>query len=258
MEMVQQHEFMRLEKQGKQAWITFAREDHLNAMNIACTGQILKIARALKEDKSVRVVVIRGEGRAFCTGIDLKELANDRIERSYHERWESALRMFETMEKLVIVGMHGYCLGGALQLSLAADIRVSTADCRIGLPAIKESLIPGLGTWRLPRYIGWGRAKKMVLGGQNIQGEEALRIGLVDHIVPEENFFTHVDKVAQDYLVACSTGNRMSKLMLNQAFDMDYDTVLSTYFKLQERAQSSPDAREAKQAYLAKKTPQWE
>jgi enoyl-CoA hydratase/carnithine racemase len=79
------------------------------------------------------------------------------------------------MEKLIIVGMHGYCLGGALQLALAADIRVGTADCQIGLPAIKESLIPGLGTLRLPRYIGWGRAKKMILGGQNIDGEEALR-----------------------------------------------------------------------------------
>ena len=258
MEIVRQHEFMRLEKQGKQAWITFVRKDYLNAMNNACTEQIQDIARILKEDKSVRVIIIRGEGRAFCTGIDLKELANNRIEMSYHERWESALRMFETMEKIVVVGMHGYCLGGALQLSLAADIRVSTADCRIGLPAIKESLIPGLGTWRLPRYIGWGRAKKMVLGGQNILGEEALRIGLVDYIVPGEDFFTHVDKVAQDYLMACSTGNRMSKLMVNQAFDMDYDAVLSNYFKLQEMAQSSPDAQEAKRAYLAKMTPQWE
>jgi enoyl-CoA hydratase/carnithine racemase len=258
MEMVQDHEFIRLEKQDKQAWVTFCREDHLNAVNNACTEQILDIARALNADKTVRVIVIRGQGRAFCTGIDLKELANDRIEMSYHQRWESALRLFETMEKLVIVGMHGYCLGGALQLSLAADIRVSTAGCMIGLPAIKESLIPGLGTWRLPRYIGWGRAKKMVLGGQNIQGEEALKIGLVDHIVPEKDFFAHVDRVARDYLAACSTGNRMSKLMVGHAFDMDYDEALSTYFRLQDRAQSSPDAREAKWAYLAGETPRWE
>jgi len=249
---------MRLEKEGKQAWITFTREQSLNAMNNACTVQLLEMARALKEDPEVRVITIQGEGRAFCTGIDLKELANDQIGMDYHRRWESALRLFETMEKLVIVGMHGYCLGGALQLSLAADIRVSTADCRIGLPAIKESLIPGLGTWRLPRYIGWGRAKKMVLGGQDIKGEEALRIGLVDHIVPQEEFFIHVDEVAKTYLAACSTGTRMSKLMMNQSFDMDHDAALSTYFGLQERAQSSPDAREAKRAYLAGETPKWE
>jgi enoyl-CoA hydratase/carnithine racemase len=218
----------------------------------------LEIAAALQEDPDVRVITIRGEGRAFCTGIDLKELAEDWIGMDYHHRWESALRQFETMEKLVVVGMHGYCLGGALQLALAADIRVSTADCRIGLPAIKESLIPGLGTWRLPRYIGWGRAKKMILGGENIQGEEALRIGLVDHIVPQENFFTHLNEAAEKYLAACSLGTRMSKLVTNQAFDMDYDTVLPFYFKLQERAQNSPDAREAKRAYLAKEIPQWQ
>lgn len=258
MEMVQHHEFMHLEKEGKKAWITFSRLRYLNAMNNACTVQISEIADALIKDPDVRIVIIRGEGRAFCTGIDLKELANNLIEMDYHHRWESALRRFETMEKLIVVGMHGYCLGGGLQLALAADIRVSTAECRIGLPAIRESLIPGLGTWRLPRYIGWGRAKKMILGGQNIQGDEALRIGLADHIVPRQDFFTHLDEVAENYLAACSEGTRMSKLLTNQAFDMDYDTVLSTYFRLQERTQNSPDAQEARRAYLAKETPRWQ
>ena len=143
-------------------------------------------------------------------------------------------------------------------MALAADIRVSTADCQIGLPAIKESLIPGLGTLRLPRYIGWGRAKKMILGGQNIDGEEALRIGLADHSVSNEDFFTHLDKIACGYLAACSEGTRMSKLVTNQAFDMDYATILQYYFDLQERAQYSPDAEEAKRAYKAKRTPNWQ
>lgn len=165
---------------------------HLNAMNNACTIQLNNIVDALREDQDTQKVNIRGEGRAFSTGIDLKELAAGQIEMAYHHRWERALRSFETMEKLIIAGINGYCLGGALQLALAADIRVGTADCQIGLPAIKESLIPGLGTLRLPRYIGWGRAKKMILGGQNIDGEAALRIGLVDHIVSSENFFTHL------------------------------------------------------------------
>ena len=252
------HEFMRLEKEGKLAWLTFARENHLNAMNNACVDQINRIAMALRDDSDVRVVIIRGEGRAFCTGIDLKELAAARIEMDYHHRWEQALRLFETMEKLVIVGMHGYCLGGALQLALAADIRVSTTECQIGLPAIKESLIPGLATMRLPRYIGWGRAKKMILGGQNIDGREALRIGLVDHIVHAENFFSHLDEIAGNYLAACSVGTRLSKLVTNQAFDLDYETLLQYYFKLQQRAQSSPDAEEAKRAYLGNREPKWQ
>jgi enoyl-CoA hydratase/carnithine racemase len=258
MESMLDHEFMRLEKEGKLAWLTFSRENHLNAMNNACINQINRIAIDLREDSDVRVVIIRGEGRAFSTGIDLKELAADRIEMDYHRQWEQALRRFETMEKLAIVGLHGYCLGGALQLALAADIRVSTADCQIGLPAIKESLIPGLATLRLPRYIGWGRAKKMILGGQNVDGQEALRIGLVDHIVPQEDFFTHLDKIAGNYLAACSLGTRMSKLVTNRAFDNGYETFLEYYFELQQRAQFSPDAEEVKRAYLEKREPRWQ
>ena len=209
-------------KTVNRAWVNFTRESHLNSINNEGTEQqINRLVMALREDPDIRVVVIRGQGRAFCTGIDLKELAADRIDMSYHERFEKALRILEKMEKVVIVGMHGYCLGGALQLAMACDIRVSTADCQIGLPAIRESLVPGLGTWRLPRYVGWGRAKKLILGGENISGEEALNIGLVDHLVPAADFFSHLDQIAANYLKSCSLGSRMSKLLTNSAFDLD-------------------------------------
>ncbi|MDQ7030110.1 MAG: enoyl-CoA hydratase/isomerase family protein [Ardenticatenia bacterium] len=258
METLLEFEHMRLDKDGKMAWVTFTRERYLNAMNNAATFQINRVAMALREDPDVRVVVIRGQGRAFSTGIDLKELARDEIDMTYHHRWERALRIFETMEKIVVVGLHGYCLGGALQLALACDIRVSTPDCQIGLPAIKESLIPGLSTWRLPKYIGWGRAKKLILGGENIDGEEAYRIGLVDHLVPADNFFERLDEVARHYLRACSSGTRMSKLVLARAFDEDYDRILQYYFEVQERAQYSMDGEEGKRAYLEERDPVWQ
>ena len=252
-----QSDIMHLEKEGKRAWVTFTRESHLNAMNNEGTVLLNRVALAIREDPDLRVVVIRGQGRAFCTGIDLKQLSSDEIDMSYHERWEKALRMFEKMEKIVIVGMHGYCLGGGLQLALACDIRVSTPGCQIGLPAIRESLIPGLSTWRLPRYIGWGRAKRLIIGGENIAGEEASAIGLVDHLVPEQDFFSHLDRVADQYLISCSIGSRMSKLLTNQAFDKGYDDILTLYFNLQERAQYSLDAEESKRAYREKRDPKW-
>jgi enoyl-CoA hydratase/carnithine racemase len=253
-----EYEFMRLDKEGKLAWVTLTRERYLNAMSNAAVVQLNRVAMALREDPDVRVVVIRGQGRAFCTGIDLKELAADQIEMTYHHRWERALRLFESMEKIVVTGMHGYCLGGGLQLALAGDIRVSTPDCQLGLPAINESLVPGLGTLRLPRTIGLGRAKKMILGGKSIDGTEALAIGLVDHLVSGEDFFARVDEVAHEYLRACSTGTRMSKLAMNRAFDADYDTFLQEYFALQERALFSVDALEGGRAYLAKREPRWQ
>jgi enoyl-CoA hydratase len=258
MKTLLEFDHMRLEKEGKLAWVTFTRERFLNAMNNDAAAQLNRVAMALREDPDVRLVVIRGQGRAFSTGIDLKELAADKIEMVYHQRWERALRIFEMMEKIVVVGMHGYCLGGALQLALACDIRVSTPACQIGLPAIRESLIPGLSTWRLPRYVGWSWAKRLILGGENISGEQAVQIGLVDHLAPAEDFFTHLDQIADEYLTACSTGTRLSKLVLNQAFDMDYETIRRYYLDFQERTHFSLDAEEAKRAYLAKREPIWQ
>lgn len=258
MQTMLQLEHMRLDKDGKLAWVTFTRERYLNAMSNEATFQLNQIARVLGEDPDVRVVVIRGQGRAFSTGIDLKQLSANEIDMTYHHRWEKALRLFEIMDKIVIVGMHGYCLGGALQLALAADIRVSTPDCQLGLPAIKESLIPGMSVWRLPRYVGWGRAKQLILGGQNVSGEAGLAMGLVDHLAPAEDFFTHLDEIAGQYLKACSTGTRLSKQLLIRAFDMDFDTVLPYYFDLQERAQYSMDAEEGKRAYVDKRDPEWQ
>ena len=258
MDSLLKFEYMTLEKEGKLAWVTFTRERYLNAMNNEAVVELNRVALALHANPHVRVVIIRGQGRAFCTGIDLKELSADEINMTYFELWEKALRTFEMMEKIVIVGLHGYCLGGALQLALAADIRVSTPECQMGLPAIKESLIPGLGPWRLPKYVGWGWAKKLVLGGQNISGEEALQIGLVDHLAPVEDFFSHLDEVAHHYLKACSTGTRLSKLVLNQAFHMDYESILEYYLDLQEHTLYSLDGEEGKRAYLAKREPNWQ
>jgi enoyl-CoA hydratase/carnithine racemase len=90
--------FLQLEE-GKRVWVTFTRESHLNAMNNEGTVLLNRVALAIREDPDIRVVVIRGRGRAFCTGIDLKQLSSDEIDMSYHERWEKALRIFEQMEK---------------------------------------------------------------------------------------------------------------------------------------------------------------
>jgi enoyl-CoA hydratase len=96
------------------------------------------------------------------------------------------------------------------------------------------------------------------LGGQNIDGEEAFQIGLVDHLAPAEDFFAHLDQVAGEYLKACSTGTRMSKLVLNEAFTMDFAAIYDHYMELQERTQYSLDGEEGKQAYLDKRDPQWQ
>src|SRR5262249_46660194 len=160
-------------------------------------------------------------------------------------RFERALRVFETMEKIVIVGIKQYCLGGGLQLALACDVRVAASNSILGLPAIKEGLVPGLATWRLSHYIGLGRAKRYTLSGENIKAKEALTIGLVDYVLPLAQFDKKIDAIAKNYLKNCNVGSIQSKLLLNASFDLEYEPFLQKYFERQEIAQTSDDHMEA-------------
>jgi enoyl-CoA hydratase/carnithine racemase len=245
------------EKDGPIARVTLQRPEVLNAMNNQATRDLQAVAGQISTDEAIRLVAITGAGRAFCTGIDLKELSAGKIDLSYHAHWESALRTFETMEPIVLCLIQGYCLGGGLQLALACDLRVATPSVQIGLPAIRESLIPGLGTWRLPRFIGLGRAKQLILFGDHIDGQEARRIGLVDHLVREEAYLEDFEPLIQKYLKTCSKGGRLAKLAANLAFDRDYELFYQEYVKLQALAQTSPDFHEAAKAYQEKREPQW-
>lgn len=245
------------EKEGKVARVVLNRPHVLNAMDNQATEDLYTVANAIAREEEVRVVVITGAGRSFCTGIDLKQLSADEIDMSYHHRFEPALRTFETMDKVVIAGIQEYCLGGGLQLALACDIRVAADNAVLGLPAVKEGFIPGMGTWRLARYIGLGRAKQLILSGDNIKAKEALRIGLVDHVVPLKQFVKGLEEIAQHYLNNCSEGTRQAKQLVNLSFDLAFEPFLKEYFRRQEIAQYSADHAEAKRAYREGRAPVW-
>jgi enoyl-CoA hydratase/carnithine racemase len=241
--------------EGKVARVVFNRPQLLNAMSNEATIDINTIADAISKEDGVRVVVITGAGRSFCTGIDLKELSSGQIEMVYHRRWERALRIFELMEKIVIAGIKEYCLGGGLQLALACDVRLAADNAILGLPAIKESLIPGLATYRLPRYIGLGRAKRLILSGEFVHADGALAMGLVDYVVPLAEFERRLEEIIEKYVRICSVATVKSKILCNRSFEMEYNGVLEKYFELQEIAQTSEDHEEARRAYLENRDP---
>jgi enoyl-CoA hydratase/carnithine racemase len=242
-------ETMLFEKDGKIGCLTLNRPTVLNAMNDQGALDLNRAAERIRDDPHVRLVLIRGAGRAFCTGIDLKQLAAGETPHAYYEQWDRALRILEQAEKVVICAMHGYALGGGLQLALACDIRIATEDCQIGLPAIKEGIVPGLGTLRLPRYIGLGRAKWMVLSGENIDGRRAYDIGLIDHVVKPKTFEADVSTLVERYARVCSEGTRQSKMLLNMAFDMPHGQFFEESLRRQRIALASPDHQEAMAAY---------
>jgi len=240
---------------GRIARVIFNRPHVLNAMDNQTTMDLNTVADAVGKEKDVRVVIISGAGRSFSTGIDLKQLAANQIDMTYHHRFEGALRKFETMEKIVIAAIKQYCLGGALQLALACDLRIAASNAILGLPAIKEGLIPGMGTWRLAHYIGLGRAKRYGLSGENIKARDGLAIGLVDYVVPLAQFDRRVEKIAQEYVGKCSTGTIQTKLLLPTSFHLDYEPFYEKYLKRQEFAMASEDHLEARRAYREKRDP---
>lgn len=250
-------ETMVFEKEGRIGCLTLSRPHLLNAMNYQGTLDMNEAAERIRDEADVRIVLIRGAGRAFCTGIDLKQLSAGETPHKYYENWDRALRILEQAEKVLICAMHGYVLGGGLQLALACDVRIATGDCQLGLPAIKEGIIPGLGTFRLPRYIGLGRAKWMVLSGENIDGRRAYEIGLIDHVVNGAAFDTEVNALVDKYARVCSEGTVQSKMLLNMPFDMPHGQFFEEYLRHQRIALASPDHQEAMAAYREGRDPKF-
>lgn len=248
-------ETMLYEKEGYAARLTLNRPHLLNAVNYRGSMELKSVTQEIHDDPDLRMVLIRGAGRAFCTGIDLKELSAGGTPKAYFENWDEALRMLEQSEKLVLCAMHGYALGGGLQLPLACDIRISTEDCIMGLPAAPEAFIPGLATYRLPRYIGLGRAKWMVLSGENIDGRRAHEFGLVDYVFKAESFDQEVEALVQRYLESSSEGAIQSKVLLAMYQDLPYGQFFEEYLRRQDVAIASPDHEEAMSAYREGRPP---
>ena len=249
--------YLTYEVDGKIVRVTLNRPRLLNAMHHGAVCELDSIVDLINKNDDIRIVALMGAGRAFSTGIDLKDLASGKIDVGYHVPWERALRRLETMDKIVLCLIHGYAIGGGLQLALACDIRVSTPSAKLGLPAINEGLIPGLGTFRLGRYIGMGRAKQMILSGDTLTGEQALQIGLVDHLVSEDQMADEFEGLIGKYLQTNSEGCRLSKQLVAECFDLDFDHFRDRYMELQKQAMSSDDFHEAMAAYREKRKPQW-
>jgi enoyl-CoA hydratase/carnithine racemase len=240
---------MFITRDGPVATLHLNNTARLNAFSNQGMIDLSAIADALIQDDETRIVIITGEGRAFSTGIDLKELAAGEMDITCHQHWERALRTFELMNKIVICGINGYCLGGGLQLALACDIRIAAESAQLGLPAVKEGLIPGMGVWRLPRFVGLGRAKRLILSGELLDARAAQAIGMVDDVVADAELIEYAHASAGRYLQIPWAPVLLSKRLTNRAFDLPFDPFLREYFAAQAEAIGSADHASALQAY---------
>jgi len=248
-----QLETMYLEKTDRVAQLVLNRPQVLNCANTQWVRDLNALADALAGDDSIRVVVVRGAGRAFCSGIDLTALSGGTIGMDFFWGWEEALRKFETMDKVVIAAVHSHCIGGGLQVALACDLRVAREDARFGVTAVKEGIIPGMGMWRIARFAGMGRAKRLVLTAEVVDAPTALAWGLVDWVVSAPDFEKKVTELAERTLSMAWTSTRLAKKLTNMAFDLPFADFAATYFEYQRESLISEEHLQAMAEHRAHK-----
>ena len=239
---------IRLRLDGPVARVTLDRPEVLNAGNAAWVRDLQDVVMRLERAPDARVVVITGAGRGFCTGVDLDALAAGSFALSDFVAWEDAMTALERMERLVIAGINGHCLGGGLQLALVCDYRVASDAALLGLPAVKECLIPSMALYRLPRLIGAARARELILLGEPIDAQTAERYGLVNRVVPAADFERALEEIVQRLLALPPASARASKLLSARAFDLEFDAFRR---EMQEQFKTCLDSDEHRRAMEA-------
>ena len=242
-----------VETRGDVAEVVFNRPEILNAANHQWVDDFRYVLDDLEAARGLRVVVVSGAGRSFSTGIDLKALAAGEIPLEWFRQFDENVRRLELLDAVTIAKIRGYALGGGLQVTLGCDLRIAAEDARFGLPAVLESLVPGMGTWRLPRFIGLGRARRLALTGELVGAEEAQRIGLVDMVAPEADLDQKTQSVIADLQKGSHTAQRLTKRLVTRAFDSNYDEALSECIESQRLALESEDHRGAMAEYRTRR-----
>lgn len=238
---------------GALARITLNRPDRLNAMSMAWVAALGRAVDRVAADTYSQVVLVRGAGQAFCAGLDLDMLERDGMPPGYYEEQERAFHRLETMEKIVVAAIHGYCLGGGVQLAIACDVRVCSTDAQLGLPAVNEGLFPGMAPFRLPRLVGLGAASRLVLSGEVLSAQEAHRLGLVDYVVPAESFDSHLNEILGAYLSAPRTASISAKRLLSRSFSGTFDAVFQESLPLLKACLASPEVAAARETWRRRK-----
>jgi len=197
------------------ARLELSRPDSLNSLNDQLRSELSE-AFQLMEDQEVRVVTLRGEGKAFCAGADVSEFLE--IEPAeYSQFMGDFFNLPEQFPAPTIAVIDGYALGGGLELAMACDLRIATTRSRFGQPEIGLGLIPGGGgTQRLTRLIGIGRAKELIMIGKQISGEKAEEWGLVNKIVDEEALEETVEEFVEPLVNGPQKSLRIAKKVINQ------------------------------------------
>lgn len=245
--------------------IILNRPDKRNAMNAELVAGLDTAVQTANRTPGIRAVIIRGEGKAFSAGIDVSTLLG--LAQTYGPHWQQRMRsitddfqaVFTRLERLelpTIALLHGYCLGLAMELALACDIRIAAEGTQMGLPETRLGIIPDVGgTTRLTRLVGAARAKELIFTGRHFDMAYAERWGIVNYVLPEDQLMAKAEALAAEINQAAPLAVGMAKRVIDGLSDIDRGLMLEGW--AQSQLMSSEDFLEGAQSFMMKRPPQF-
>jgi len=259
--MSKPYETIKVEREESIVWITLNRPHRLNALNEILMEELNEALDTVENDPSVRCVIITGEGdRAFSAGADITGFprATPVSAAEFSRKGQMVFSKIEEMSKPVIAAINGYALGGGLELALACDFRIASEHAEFGSPEINLGIIPGWGgTQRLVRTVGLANAKKIVMLGDRIKADEALKMGLVDKVVPFEKLREEAKALAQRLCEGPPIALKYAKHAVNFGSQVPLDIGLRLEATLMGLLFSTQDVKRGIEAFMSRQKPEF-
>ncbi|HUI08679.1 MAG TPA: enoyl-CoA hydratase-related protein [Bacteroidota bacterium] len=245
-------------REGTVTIIALNRPEALNALSGGLMRELVAALEEADRDQGVRCIVVTGNDRAFAAGADIREMAEASPEEMAARNQFALWERIRSVATPVIAAVGGYALGGGCELAMACDIIIAAESARFGQPEILIGVMPGAGgTQRLTRAVGKARAMEMVLTGRTIGADEALRLGLVNAVVPSEALMTEARAWAEEIASAPPLAARAAKEAVLRSFDTTLGEGLASERRSFHLLFGTEDQKEGMRAFLEKRRPVW-
>ncbi|OYT47785.1 crotonase [Candidatus Bathyarchaeota archaeon ex4484_231] len=259
--MSKPYETVKVEREQNIVWITLNRPHRLNAFNDVLMDELSEVLDTVDKDASVRCVIITGEGdRAFSAGADITAFpkVTPVLAAEFSRRGQKVFSKVEELSKPVIAAINGYALGGGLELALACDFRIASEHAELGNPEVNLGMIPGWGgTQRLVRIVGLRNAKRIVMLGDRIKADEALKMGLVDKVVPFEKLREEAKALAQRLCEGPPIALKYAKHAVNFGSQVPLEFGLRIEAGLMALLFSTQDIKRGIEAFMSRRKPEF-
>jgi enoyl-CoA hydratase len=250
-----------VEIKNRIAVVKINRPDKLNALNSATMNELKNVFTGLDKDESVYVVILTGSGeKAFVAGADISELNKlDTISgKEFSEKGQEVFGIIENLSKPVIAAVNGFALGGGCEIALACHIRLASVNAKFGQPEVNLGIIPGYGgTQRLTRLINSGRAVEYILTGDMINADEAYRLGLVNHVYPQDELMDKAFELAMKIIAKGQTSVRLAIKAVNIVDEVSCKEGQNFEASLFAICCGTEDFKEGTSAFLEKRKPEF-